>query len=90
MATQSYNRVQKTGSEFGGIQPTTSTVQPMVPEALNPGEVLRLGYLTGRDWDSMSLEDRRQMLGLRPASGRRPLWLEETGQKSEAERQGFS
>lgn len=70
---------QLSGSEFGGVEETRATVQPKAAEALSPGERLRLGYLTGNEQYAESLEDRRQMLGLRPADGRRPNWLTHTG-----------
>lgn len=75
---------QLTGSEFGGVQPTKNTVQPKGVETLSAGERLRLGYLTGVE-DPESIEDRRQFLGLRPASGKRPSYMLNTGQKSELE-----
>lgn len=77
---------QLTGSEYGGVQPTKSTIQPKGADALSNGDRLRLGYLTGQEDNPESLEDRRQFLGLRPASGRRPLFLLETGMESELER----
>jgi hypothetical protein len=80
-----YNARQMTGTEYGGVEETVSTVQPKPPEAITPGEQLRLFYLTGEPDDAESIEDRRQFWGLRPADGRRPQWLIETGQLSEAE-----
>lgn len=74
------------GSEYGGVQPTTATIQPKGADALTAGERLRLGYLTGVENDTESIEDRRQMLGLRPASGRPPYFLLNTGVTSELER----
>ncbi len=69
---------QRLGSEYGGVsysgRITTNTVQPKDPSALTADECMRLGYLTGRDNDSMSLEDRRQMVGLRRSDGR-PSWF---------------
>jgi len=69
---------QRMGSEYGGVQYqsriVTNTVQPKVPEALTADERLRLGYLTGVEDNSMSLEDRRQFVGLRHADGR-PSWF---------------
>lgn len=47
---------------------------------------MRLGYLTGEENNPESIEDRRQFLGLRPATGRRPLFLLETGVEAEIER----
>jgi len=70
-------RDQIGGSEYGGVQyrarVVNNTVQPKVPEALTAGERLRLGYLTGVEDDSMSYEDRRQMVGLRKPGGP-PSW----------------
>jgi len=90
---------QAEGSEFGGVQPTLAGgIQPKGPEALTPGEKLRLGYVTGVEDDTniqTNLEDRRQMMGLRPASGARPLWLDGVSPtddprlQSEARRQGY-
>jgi len=85
MPLEQYNNRQKMGSEYSGVERTTATIQPMPPQALDNGDKLRLGYLTGVEDDTESLEDRRQMVGLRPATGRRPLWLSATGQKSQAE-----
>lgn len=79
MATREYDAYQRTGSEFGGVARTPNGIQPKPAEALTNGDKLRLGYLTGNDQNAMSLEDRRQMLGLRPANGRRPLWLRNVG-----------
>lgn len=80
-----YTARQRSGSEFGGVERTKATIQPKDASALSNGDILRLGYLTGEETDTESLEDRRQMLGLRPADGRRPLFLLETGQPSELE-----
>lgn len=90
---------QLRGSEYGGVQPTLAGgIQPKDEEALTAGERLRLGYLTGNETETnplLNLEDRRQMLGLKPAEGGRPLWLDEVNPdedvrlKSEARRQGF-
>lgn len=69
---------QKQGSEYGGVQPTLAGgIQPKPSEAITPSEKLRLGYLTGNEnsTEPTNIEDRRQMLGLRPASGGRPTWL---------------
>lgn len=84
---------QLNGSEFGGVGETRNTLQPKGKDALTPGEELRLGYLVGDTTDPLqltinSLEDRRQMLGLKPASNRRPNWLANTGRTAEAEIQG--
>lgn len=82
---------QLDGSEYGGTDRTRNTVQPKgSPDALTAGELLRLGYLVGdtsdvRQETPLSLEDRRQMLGLKSAGDIRPLWLAETGRVSEAE-----
>ena len=76
---------QRSGSEFGGVETTKATIQPQGAEALTAGDRLRLGYLTGVESNTESLEDRRQFLGLRPASGRRPNFLLKTGQASELE-----
>lgn len=79
-----YNRLtprQLAGSEYGGVGETRNTVQPKgSPDDLTPGEQLRLGYLTGDTTDVrqetvLSLEDHRQMLGLKPAGDSRPVWL---------------
>lgn len=82
---EEYTSKQLRGSEYGGVSPTPNTLQPIPASALTPGEILRLGYLTGEESDTESLEDRRQFLGLRPAGGDRPYWLRETGQLSEAD-----
>lgn len=69
---------QRMGSEYGGVQYAArvvkNTVQPMEADALSSAERLRLGYLTGREDDTMSLEDRRQFYGLRHSDGR-PSWF---------------
>lgn len=74
----SFFRDQITGSEYGGVQyrarVVQNTVQPKDPDALTAGEMLRLGYLTGVETDSMSYEDRRQFCGLRKADGS-PSWF---------------
>lgn len=79
-----YNRLtprQLAGSEYGGVGETRNTVQPKgSPDDLKNGELLRLGYLTGDTTDvrqetPLSLEDHRQMLGLKPAGDSRPVWL---------------
>lgn len=75
-------RRQLTGSEFGGVERTSSTIQPKGADALSNGDRLRLGYLTGEENNPESIEDRRQMLGLRPSDGRRPMFLLETGKRS--------
>ncbi len=79
------NSRQRSGSEYGGVERTKATVQPKEADTLSAGEILRLGYLTGEEDNTESLEDRRQFLGLRPADGRRPIFLMKTGQKSELE-----
>lgn len=76
---QKYNARQLTGSEYGGVETTSATIQPKDPEALDNGERLRLFYLTGQETDTEAIEDHRQMLGLLPADGRRPKYLIETG-----------
>lgn len=88
-----YNRLtprQLSGSEFGGVGETRNTLQPKGRDALTPGDELRLGYLVGNETDTLqltvnSIEDHRQMLGLKPASDRRPTWLAGTGRTAEAE-----
>ncbi len=89
MGYEDYTPRQRGGSEFGGVQSTPATIQPMPPEALTAADQLRLGYLSGVDTDPDAIEDRRQMMGLRPADGRRPSWLKNTGQISEAEVEGL-
>lgn len=81
---------QLTGSEYGGVGETRNTLQPKGKEALTPSDELRLGYLVGDTSDPRqltlnSLEDRRQALGLKPASNRPPVWLANTGRPAEAE-----
>jgi len=75
-------RDQIAGSEYGGVQyrsrVVNNTVQPKPADALSTAERLRLGYLTGVENDSMSYEDRRQMVGLRRADGRASWYV--TGQ----------
>lgn len=71
---------QLAGSEYGGVKETRNTIQPKGRDDLKNGEILRLGYLTGDTTDSLdlsilSLEDHRQMLGLKPAGDSRPVWL---------------
>lgn len=72
---QEYSSLQRAGSEYGGVPHTPSGIQPKPEEAFTNTERLRLGYTTGNEADFMSLEDRRQFLGLRPANGARPIWL---------------
>lgn len=89
-----YTARQLDGSEYGGVAETVNTVQPKGQEALTPGERLRLGYLVGDTSDTLnqdltSLEDRRQMLGLKPATNGRPVWLASTGRVTEAELAGI-
>jgi hypothetical protein len=77
---QKYTSQQMTGSEYGGVEETTATIQPKAPEALDNGEKLRLFYLTGQEVDTEAIEDHRQMLGLLPAQkNSRPKWLLQTG-----------
>lgn len=92
-----YNRLtprQLNGSEYSGVGETRNTLQPKGKEALEPSDELRLGYLTGDGITDplqltiLSLEDRRQALGLKPAGDRRPMWLANTGRTTEAEIQG--
>lgn len=91
-----YNRLtprQLIGSEYGGVGETRNTLQPKDAEDLTSADMLRLGYLVGDTTDPRqltinSLEDRRQALGLRPASNRHPMWLANTGRTAEAEIQG--
>lgn len=68
------------GTEYGGVQPTLAGgIQPKDPEQLTAGEILRLSYVTGdlTETDPVKgLEDRRQMMGLRPAEGGRPQYLD--------------
>jgi hypothetical protein len=90
---------QLAGTEYGGVQPTLAGgIQPKPSGALDNGELLRLGYLTGNEFETrrdISLEDRRQMMGLLPAEGGRPVWLEKVNPEddirrvSEAELQGY-
>jgi len=87
MANYKPTRRQMEGSEFGGVENTTATIQPKPPEALTPGERLRLLSLTGQDTDTEALLDRRAMWGL--STEGRPNWLGGTGKESEAERQGI-
>lgn len=84
-----YTPKQEDGSEFGGTI-SRNTIQPKQSEALSAGEELRLTYLVGDLSDTLqetplSLEDRRQALGLKPASDQRPNWLGNTGKMSRAE-----
>ena len=89
-----YTPAQLSGSEYGGTAQSRNTVQPKGGTALSSGEVLRLGYLVGSVDDSLqlspltSLEDRRQMMGLKPSSNQRPLWLDQAGRVPEAAIQG--
>jgi hypothetical protein len=84
-----YTPAQREGSEFGGTY-SKNTIQPKGSDALTAGEELRLTYLVGDISDTlqtteMSAEDRRQMLGLKPASNRPPNWLLNTGQPPRAQ-----
>lgn len=86
MPWDEYTPTQLRGSEYGGSDEAKATVQPKGPDALTPGEILRLGYLTGDELNNPdSIEDHRQFWGLLPADKARPFWLEETGQESEAQ-----
>lgn len=88
-----YTPGQLSGTEYGGTS-SRNTVQPKGRAALSSGEELRLGYLVGSVDDSLqldpmtSLEDRRQMLGLKPSTNQRPLWIDGTGRVPEAAIQG--
>ena len=84
---ESYSSKQLRGSEYGGVADTPSTLQPIPESALDNGERLRLGYLTG-EMNTESFVDRRQFWGLRPAGGERPRWLSETGVTSQADIEG--
>lgn len=89
-----YNPRQLGGTEYGGVGETRNTLQPKGAEALTPSDLLRIGYLVGDGASDplqqtiLSLEDRRQMLGLKPAGDQRPIWLANTGRTAEAEIQG--
>jgi len=88
-----YTIRQLAGSEYTGVPRTRNTIQPKGVDALSAGDRLRLGYLTGDTSDTYdeslaSLEDRRQMLGLKPSGERRPNWLANTGRVPEAFIQG--
>lgn len=88
MPLDDYTAEQQQGSEYGGVERTSATVQPKGAQALSNGDKLRLGYVTGVPDDPASLEDHRQFWGLRPANGDRPYWLDNTGIESEAEIRG--
>lgn len=93
------DRRQLTGSEYGGVEhPIAGGIQPRDSNQLSNGEILRLGYLTGNEesTDITNINDRRQFLGLRPANGRRPIWLDHVADddsliqlESEARRLGY-
>lgn len=72
---ESYSGLQRSGSEYGGVAHTPSGIQPQSSEAFTNTDRLRLGYTTGEEENWMSIEDRRQFYGLRPATGHRPVWL---------------
>lgn len=90
---------QAEGSEYGGVEETIAGgIQPKGVDALTNGELLRLGYLTGVEDNTdrlVNIDDRRQMMGLRPADGRRPWFLRNVSPvrdprlDSEAEVQGW-
>lgn len=85
---------QLNGTEYGGVAETRNTLQPKGADALTASDELRLGYLVGETCDPeqltiLSIEDRRQMVGLKPAGDRRPIWLANTGRSSEAELRGI-
>jgi hypothetical protein len=92
--------LQIEGSEYGGSEVTIAAgIQPMGPDALTPADKLRLGYVTGIEDNTnphINIDDKRQMLGLRPANGKRPLFLanvspvDDPRLTSEAERQGYT
>lgn len=88
---QKLTPAQYMGSEYGGALYTTNSLQPKGPDAITAADELRLGYTVGDTSDPMqrdrwlSMEDHRQMMGLRPASGQRPTWLVNTGKIPEAE-----
>jgi hypothetical protein len=88
MPTGGYQKLtpaQYLGSEYGGALYTTNSLQPKGEDAITAADELRLGYTVGDTSDPrqqnpwISLEDHRQMMGLRPASGDRPVWLPHTG-----------
>lgn len=84
-----YTPQQWDGTEFGGTDDRTNTLQPKGRDSLTAGEELRLFYTVGDLTDplqqtELSLEDRRQMLGLKPASNRPPNWLLNTGRPPRA------
>lgn len=95
MGVEPYSNRQLTGSEYGGVEFTMIGIQPKGPDALKNGDRLRMGYLTGNELDTNALEDHRQMLGLRPANGRYPVWMEQVNDRhdhrldSEAQRKGY-
>lgn len=78
---------QIAGSEYGGVEDTTTGIQPKKPESLTNTEKLRLAYLTGQDTDTEALIDRRAMMGL--STEGRPDWLGGTGKTSQAELEGL-
>lgn len=77
---------QMTGSEYGGVEETTTGVQPKPEDALSNTERLRLVYLTGQEDDPEALIDRRAMMGL--STEGRPHWLGGTGKQSHLETDG--
>lgn len=91
--------LQIEGSEYGGaVDLIAARIQPTGPENLTPADKLLLGYTTGIEDNTnhfINIEDRRQFLGLRPANGKRPLYLAHVSPTddprliSEAERQGY-
>lgn len=85
-----YTPQQVGGSEYGGVESSRNTVQPKGGDALTAADQLRLGYLVGDLSDPLqqqetSLEDRRQMMGLKSSGISRPVWLAGTGKTPEAE-----
>lgn len=90
-----YGRLTPTqviGSEYGGTT-SRNTVQPKGADALTSSDILRLQSVVGDANDPLqmtplSLEDKRQALGLKPAGDRRPIWLAGTGRTPLAEMEG--
>lgn len=72
---RNYSNFQRTGTEYGGVAHTPSGIQPKPAEAFTNSDRLRLGYTTGEEENWQSIEDLRQMVGLRPANGGRPQYI---------------
>lgn len=96
--TEFYSQRQRMGTEFGGVEdPIAGGIQEKGTDALTPGEKLRLGYRTGVEDSTqlVNIDDLRQFIGLRPADGRRPWFLDRVSPDddprldSEAERLGY-